>query len=259
MIEKPDLLAERFSALANQLDDSDWREVRQRARTVRRQLLVIPIAATIAVVAVGSAFALYRGFVDFLSAEPAPERVQLDFELLRKHTADTSARFGGPAFTPQGPAREVMRAEIDGEARALWVVPTREGGFCYRLGSAMSCVTPDIQGREPVDFGGQATADGAGLAWLFGYVSDDAVQKVELLYQDGARVPVPFVWVSTPINGGFYAYDVPRQHEQPGRLPMAVIGSDDDGSAVALKCLPALRGDVARSVPEAVDACKGPR
>lgn len=141
MIEQPDLLAERFAALTNPLDDSDWLDVRRRARAVSRRWLLIPLAAAIAAVAVGSAFALYRELVDFGSAEPAPERIQRDFDFLREHTAEASSTFGGPKYTTDGPAREVMRVNIDGEARPLWVVPTREGGFCYRLHFLGSCLT----------------------------------------------------------------------------------------------------------------------
>jgi hypothetical protein len=88
MIEQPDLLTERFAALTNQLDDSDWPDVRRRARTVPRRWLLIPVAAAIAAIAVGSAFAVYRELVDFFSADPAPERIQLDFESIRALSGD---------------------------------------------------------------------------------------------------------------------------------------------------------------------------
>src|SRR5688572_16433619 len=79
MIEQPDLLAERFTALINPFDDSDWLDVRQRARRAPRRWLLLPIAAAVAVIVVGSAFALYRQLVDFVSAEPAPDRVVVQF------------------------------------------------------------------------------------------------------------------------------------------------------------------------------------
>lgn len=259
MIEQPDLLAERFAALTNPLDDSDWLDVRRRARAVSRRWLLIPLAAAIAAVAVGSAFALYRELVDFGSAEPAPERIQRDFDFLREHTAEASSTFGGPKYTTDGPAREVMRVNIDGEARPLWVVPTREGGFCYRLHFLGSCLTPDNKQERSIGVGGLATRDGAGLQWLAGNVSDDAVQEVELIYQDGERVRLPFVWVSPPINAGFYAYDVPEPHEQPGHLPIALIGRDHDGKAVAHSCLRVPSGELTLGVPEAAALCERDR
>lgn len=256
MIEQPDLLAERFAALTNTLDDSDWLDVRRRARTVSRRWVLIPLAATIAVIAVGSAYALYRQLVDFSSAEPAPERIQRDFNFLREHSAEASAMFGGPRFTTDGPAREVMRVQIDGEARPLWVVPTVEGGFCYRLHFHGSCLTPGGKTQDRIGAGGLATGHADGFNWLVGSVQNNHIQEVELLYQDGQRVQLPFVWVSPPIDAGFYAYDVPEEHEQPGRVTIAVVGRDEGGNTVTHTCLRVRPEEIARSVPEIAALCE---
>lgn len=198
----------------------------------------LAVALVVALLAVAPTFAFHRAVVDFFSGEAAPERIQLDFGFLREHTAEASARFGGPRFTPEGLAREVMTVMLDGHSRPLWVVPTREGGFCYRLHFGASCFTPNESGeRMRIGVGGLATKQGQGFDWLVGPVLEDAVQEVELLYQDGERVQIPFVWVSPPIGAGFYAYDVPPEHEQPGRLTVAVIGLDDEGEMVAGQCL----------------------
>ena len=74
------LLAPRFAALANPVDDSDWLDVRRRARTRHgRRWLAVPLAAGLAALLAGSAFALYRELVDFHSSEPAPERIVIEF------------------------------------------------------------------------------------------------------------------------------------------------------------------------------------
>lgn len=255
MIEQPDLLAERLAALTNTLDDSDWLDVRRRARAASRRWLLIPLAATVAVIAVGSAFALYRELVDFGSAEPAPQRVQLDFDSLRERSAEMRAKAGAPPITPEGPAREVMRVQIDGETRPLSVVPTREGSFCFRLAFAMSCVL-DPNEMNSIGYSGLATPDGNGSQWLVGPVSDEAVETVELLYQDGESVRLPFVWVSPPINAGFYAYDVPERHEQPGHLTAVIIARDENGNRVAHFCLTSSPDELARSAPEVAALCE---
>jgi hypothetical protein len=252
MTEQPDPLAQRFAALTNLQNDSDWLDVRRRARTVSRRWLLIPLVATIAAIAVGSAFALYHELVDFGSAEPAPERVQVQFDYLRKRAAAVR-EIGGPTVTPEGPAREVMRVQIDGETRPLWVVPTREGGFCYQLAFGTSCTTPDP--KSPIGFMGLATPDGNGSQWLAGSVSDEAVQEIELLYQDGESDRLPFVWVSPPIDAGFYAYDVPERHEQPGHVAAVIIGRDD-GNSVAHLCLTRSADELARSAPRVAALCE---
>lgn len=256
MIEHPDLLEERFAGLRNQRNDSDWLDVRRRSRLVARRWLLIPLAATIAAILVGSAFALYRELVDFQTAEPAPERIQVDFNFLREHTAEANSKVGGPSYTPEGPAREVMRVQVDAQTRPLWVVPTREGGLCFRLHFAASCLTGERKHEARIGVTGLATSHGGSFQWLAGPVTDETVQEVDLVYQDGESVRVPFVWVSAPIGAGFYAYDVPEEHEQPGRLAVVLIGRDEDGKSVTHTCLTVAPDELARSVPEVVALCK---
>lgn len=254
MTEHSDPLADSFAALINTRDDSDWLDVRRRARTPRRWLPIL-VAAAIAAIAVGSAFALYRELVDFGSADPAPERIQRDFNSFQERTAEASAMFGGPRFSIEGPARAIMTVQVHGEAERVWVAPTREGGFCFRV-LGTTCLTPELKATNKIGAMGLATRHAAGFALLAGHVSDERVHQVELLYQDGERVRLPFVWVSAPINAGFYAFDVPEQNEQPGHLTVAITGRDKYGNAVVHTCLNVRGEELARSVSEAVALCK---
>jgi hypothetical protein len=172
---------------------------------------------------------------------------------------DVSQKLGRPGFTIEGPAREAIRVQIDGEVRSLWVVPTREGSFCYRFWGSASCLSPEYRRRIEIGAAGSATRDRGGWGWIHGPVLNQAVQEVELLYQDGERVRLPFVWVSAPIDAGFYAYDVPVEHEQSGRLTAAVIGRDAVGNVVAQTCLPLSANEVDASDPTVVALCKRPR
>jgi hypothetical protein len=56
-----DVLAERFAALADHNDDSDWLDVRRRAR--RRTRLAVPLAAAGAAVVAAGAFAASSGWL----------------------------------------------------------------------------------------------------------------------------------------------------------------------------------------------------
>ncbi|HEU5212255.1 MAG TPA: hypothetical protein VFU10_05755, partial [Gaiellaceae bacterium] len=211
-----------------------------------------------AVVLAGSALAVYRDTIDFFGASPAPERIQLDFQQIHDVSVAESAKVGGaPTITPEGPAREVLRAEIDGEPRSLWVVPTKEGFFCTRLYITGNCVMPwALKSPQGMGAGGLQAHGTSGLDWLHGAVWNDAVQSVELIYQDGDHVKLPFVWVSAPINAGFYAYDVPTDHEQPGHLSAVVVGYDADRKAVTHACLTLPPDEVAASVPTVRAFCE---
>jgi hypothetical protein len=223
-----------------------------------RRRVTLAVALAVAVFAAAPTLAFQRELVDFWSAEPAPERIQLDFDRLREHIADANSRSGTPKFTPVGPAREVMRVHIDGETRPLWVARTEEETYCYRLHFTLSCLTPDNARRVgAIGFGGLATKQNAGFDWLVGSVREGAVQEVELHYQDGERVKIPFVWVSPPVDVGFFAYDVPPEREEPGRLTAAIAGLDEDGEVVAGVCL-RLPPDEPVASPEAAALCKRP-
>lgn len=224
-----------------------------------RPYRTVVLAALLAIVVATPALALRREVVDFLSAEPAPARVQVDFETLREHVAEASERLGAPKFTPLGSAREVMRVHIDGELRPLWVVPTAEGTFCYRLHFGLSCLTPGNRDRVPPISGGGLMKGPNGMDWIDGHVSDENVQVLEVVYQDGERRRIPYVWVSDPVDEGFYAYDIPVEHEEPGRLAVAVVGLDEDGRQISHFCLLRSPDELKRSVTHLADLCARPR
>jgi hypothetical protein len=226
----PDPLAEQFAALANPVDDSDWLDVRRRARGKSRRALVLPLVAVVAVLAVASAFALERHLVDFFAAEPAPERVVLHFEQLEAR----SVAFHGAGPAPiSGEARKVLEATIDGERRSLFVAPTEDGGFCW--------VVPELQGSCGRT-GHRRTAPTLGVVWLegergpallSGHVLDQGVERLELAFEDGSREDVPLAWVSAPIDAGFYVFEVARRHLSEGERAQELVALARDGDVLA--------------------------
>lgn len=223
-------------------------------RPTRRRRVAIALVAGIAVLVAGPTLAVQRGLVDFSSGEPAPERIQLDFEFLREHSREAREISGSPEITPVGQAREVMRVTIDGESRPLWVVATAEGGFCMRMHFMSTCRIPD---DDDAVFGGGGLSNSGGEGWslLAGYVLDQRVQELVLVYQDGTRAVLPYVWVSPPIDAGFYAYGVPEAHREEGRLTAVVMGLDEEGNAVLKQCLPLSPDASEESVPEVRKLC----
>jgi hypothetical protein len=219
------LLADRFAALASPLDDSDWLDVRRRAGLRRnRTWLALPLAAVVAAIAVGSALALYRDEIDFWSAPAAPGYVVVDYEEMRAR-ASVGLGFGPNVIS--GEARRVAFFELEGEPRPLFVVPTEEGGFCSRLHFHGTC------GRIGLDqsgFGsGGLQSEYGSLDWISGHFLDPDIRRLELEYADGTSAPVPFVWVTAPIDAGFYALDVPPEHEPLARRATSVVALDEDG------------------------------
>jgi hypothetical protein len=57
---------------------------------------------------------------------------------------------------------------------------------------------------------------------------DDAA-SVEVQFEDGSSVAVPVVWVSAPIDAGFFGYEVPAAHLRVGARPILLVLRDADG------------------------------
>lgn len=140
MIEQPDVLAERFGALSNSLDDSDWLDVERRAGTEqrlglvrRRTLAAVAVAlAALALSPIGGAVAglgrdAFDGFSSWLQGEPgspAPTSEQAGFE-----ARNASSYVSFPTDTK---VRLLLRERAGG--RAFSLLGFRSGSsLCLRL------------------------------------------------------------------------------------------------------------------------------
>jgi hypothetical protein len=56
--------------------------------------------------------------------------------------------------------------------------------------------------------------------------------RLEISYADGAAAEIPFVWVTAPIEAGFFLYRVPDSHRFPAARPTAVTLFDEAGKVV---------------------------
>lgn len=215
-------LAERLRALAPQDDDSDWLDVRRRLRRRRRGPVAIAAAAVVAALAVTPAFGLHSTVLDFLSGDPAPAKIRLDFERM----GIGAPRGMDPKVIP-GQTRRVP-LEGDGAEHRLWVAPTSAGGFCFLWeNQAGGCRAK----RE----GGAVSVTWLGNQWMervYGSVISEEGERVELRYADGAVADAPVTWVSPPIDAGFFFVDVPEGHEAPDTRLIEVVLLDGDGEVV---------------------------
>jgi hypothetical protein len=201
-----------------------------RRRWFRSVLAVAVLVA--AFVGVASAVGLQLPVVDFGSAEKAPPRVVEDFAGF-----DVGAPSGMAPGVIAGETRRIMTANFAGATHELWVAPTREGGFCElwtksfggcdRVGTVPLGVTRIYRGSSsPLSQG-----DGS-LVALGGHASAAYVTDVEIRFADHTVARPTIIWVSRPIGAGFFAYDVPPEHRQPGHQVTAVVALDGNGNVV---------------------------
>ena len=253
-----DVLAARFAALPTPPDDGDWVAVARTRRRARRPLLAAAIVvAAIAVAA--PAFGLHRQILDFFETAPAPEKIRLEF--------DRYGRGAPPGMDPgvvAGSAREIPLRFSHG-TYMLWVAPTADGGFCFRLEHSGSCAPArpkpfDFSRRGDVNahlIGGPWTADEEGIvSAVGGPLRSPKIERLKAVYADGEEVELEFVWISPPIDAGFFAYEVPERHQTRARALTALVALDADGDVVARRSFPLLDPD---DVPRVVTLPDGER
>lgn len=230
-------------------EDSDAINVRARrlaamsdlpaaARRSRRPALALAAILAGAALVATPAFGLHQKLVGFLEGEEAPRRVETAFGML-----DVGAPPGMAPGVIAEQAREATSFPLsEGGRTVLWVAPTKTGGFCHFFSGALggcrskaenSAASPYVigfgmtgpRGRVPFVIGGDISA-----------ASD--VETLKLRFADGDETTIPIVWVSAPIEAGFYLYEVPREHWEAGSRPALLIGLGADGAEVARQALP---------------------
>jgi hypothetical protein len=218
-------------------DDADWRDVVRRADRGRRRRQGSLVLAGLALLSVGIAAAYAAGhpIVDFSKAPKGPRKVVNDFGSLEVGAPPGMA----PGVLPHQ-ARRITAVTIERKPRVLWVAPTEQGGFCYHWsGFIAGCrVNPhDVQNpfAKRLEVSGLYHRERSGSSVVVqggSFFQKDAA-RLEMRYADGTSDEIPFVWVSAPINAGFYLFRVPDEHRRVARRPKTVRLYDGSGKVLA--------------------------
>src|SRR5262245_8796357 len=169
----------------------------------RRGLLLIGLVTLAFVLVVATAYARGHPIVDFSSAPPAPKQVVKDF--------DSLSIGAPPGMDPKVNAGETRFVGRFGPMK-LFVAPTKAGGFCVGWGGVGGC---DALGAFPLGVTWQSGIVGPAV---YGHASARWADDVEIELDDGTRVRPRVIWVSPPINSGFFYYRPPK-----GRTIKSVI------------------------------------
>jgi len=229
----------RDELLAPGPDDADWGDVVRRARRVRRRrLLATGLAvATIVSLGIGAAYGFGHPIVDFGSAPKGPRTVVNDFGSLEVGAPEGMA----PGVLPDE-ARRITTVTIEDKKHVLWVAPTKRGGFCDQWSDFFGGCRADRHERfaERID----VTYGGSGPDFLGGSFFQSATARLEVAYADGTRDDIPFVWVTAPIDAGFYLFRVPDAHRVDGHRPTEMRLYDAGGRLLRSQPLEHLSLDV---------------
>jgi hypothetical protein len=181
----------------------------RRSRTFALGLVVLAVAAAVALAA--PALGIDDRLLNFLSAEPAPSEAVRQFSEL-----STGAPPGMDPGVIAGQTRKLTIEDQDGRGRALWLAPTRAGGFCETwVGLGGGCIR---EGTVPLSVSLSAPGpsrmedirSGAAISHITGAANANYVDSVELRFADGTSFQVDLAWVSEPIGYGFFTYTIPQ-------------------------------------------------
>lgn len=226
-----DLTAARQSArtrLLRAIESEERPAPRRRGRWLAAAAAVVA-GASIAAPALG----LHRELVDFFRSERAPEPIRLQFASL-----DVGAPPGMESEVISGETRRVTTARSDRGTHVLWVAPTRKGGFCYlwtKDSGGCAADRAEYERRGILVGVTWAAAGGGGreaVTHVNGWVLDPSAERLEVEYEGGDRDEVRLVWVSEPIDAGFFYHSIPAGRRDPGRRAVAVVALDADGGVV---------------------------
>jgi len=110
---------------------------------------------------------------------------------------------GAPPLAPGAIASEtrvITSATTSDGSHTLYVSPTTKGGFCYEWTGWMVSCNPLRTTPFWVSWG---------KTRVLGTVSSVKVSSVEIEFTDGTSAKPEISWISSPINAGFFLYEIP--------------------------------------------------
>lgn len=233
------LLEERFSALRRETT-ADWKAIERQARRSVRRAALVSVSLLLAVAVSAPALGWHRTVLDWLDTEEASSEVKLEFARLG---------IGAPAEHKLGieheQARTVTTVKHGGKSYVLSVAPTSSGGFCFWWADlTASCRQARTSPPAHRERGSRDLATfRLGTIWMpdahgvmqsiAGNLIGDDIEQLSAVHADGSRETIPVVWVSEPIDAGFYLYFVPEEHRVAGKHLTELAATDADGDPVA--------------------------
>jgi hypothetical protein len=216
----------------------------QRSRHLRAEIAGQPRGVALGRPVFGLGIALAIAFGTVLLATPAfGLRGQIFHLFGEEKPAPVGKDLAGmdvgapPGMAPNviaGETREVMEVLLStGKKWVIWVAPTRAGGFCMPSGCDRDRSLPFAPG---LTIPGPISPSGEILAPPVIFQGDTLIHgasAVEIQFEDGESARAHVVWVSAPIDAGFFVYELPEAHWKAGHRPVALVLEDVNGNVLA--------------------------
>jgi hypothetical protein len=207
---------------------------RRAGLVTRRRIVVIAIAiAVLATLVATPAFGI-RGLIADLfgrhdvkfTGKTAPIEVKRNFFELSLGAPSSMA-----PHVIASQARRVARFVVRGRTHVLFVAPTRAGGYCWQFSGAFGgCrARRDLKVPLGVTFGESTVKDVQSVAYVGGDITASNAYSLTVEFANGTRMPVPFYFVSKPIEAGFFYSAIPAGHDAAKTRAVAAVLRDRAG------------------------------
>ncbi len=192
------------------------------ARSRRKQLLLAAAIVASTLLVALPAVAAFTSLIDFSSAPPAPSAVVKRFDDLQRQAP--------PNMDPRVIANEARRLDLTttGKPIALFLAPTRTGGYCFELAGYASGCNADRTIPVGIGFAAQSLTDDQAI--VYGSALDPAAVSVTIATREGGEQTVPLTRVTAPIDASFFVTSIGRPDEA---LPLRVELRDRSDRVIA--------------------------
>jgi hypothetical protein len=192
-------------------------------RSSRRRTTILAAAAAAAIVLITlPALAAFTPLIDFSSAPAAGGPAVRSFEELEREAP--------PGMDPRVIAQEARRLDLPlpgSGTVAVYVAPTRTGGFCFQIpGATLGCYA-DRSVATGIGFA--ATRLDGGPAIVYGWLQDPDAFSAGVTTADGTRQKAPLVRIGPPISVSVFVVPIANV---AGALPIAVVVKSSDGKRI---------------------------
>jgi hypothetical protein len=244
----PPLVGERpdwpdVVARAQALPVEQRREQVRRSIVRSRRVLVVAVAALllVAIAVATPASGIRHAISSLLDREDVPFSQATSAPTVKKQEFNEMLAVGAPpGMDPHIILDEVKLAgtfDLRGINRRVWVAPTEDGGFCFTIEhGAGGCQPTPQRVRDRIDPVGMFVArpgEAVAMERVDGVVFDPSATTLRLRFEDGRVLPLRFVYVSKPIDAGFFLYKTSAEEQERGHRPLAVELLNAEGAIVA--------------------------
>ena len=136
-------------------------------------------------------------------------------------------------------ARLAVQISVSGYGhQSLWVAPIKGGGFCS---TAPSCdpdrsvpLLANLRAAGPTS---RSAPNPRQSREVHVFIEGDTIvrgaENLAARYEDGSVDRVPIVWVGKPVDAGFFIYEIPKSHWEPGKRLVALTAESAGGRVLA--------------------------